>query len=301
MIVTRLIGGLGNQLFQYAYGLCLAEQSQLPLYLDDSAFKTYTLHALDIDRFAVTAERLPDGLRSRVPGRYRGASRLRDWLDQKTGRSLTLRREKPFGYQTRYLAPKADLYLDGYWQSERFFPGVEQRLREEFRPVESLSDESLRIADDMQRTEGVAVHVRRGDYVTDPEAARVFRTVGADYYRACLQDLAAAVSGLQVFLFSNDIPWCLENLDVGLPFTPVVHNDATTAWEDLMLMGQCRHAVIANSSFSWWGAWLGAQHADRRVYHPDPWFNPGTLDGSALGCESWISESDLKTPRREAA
>ncbi|MCA9229579.1 MAG: alpha-1,2-fucosyltransferase [Planctomycetales bacterium] len=300
MIITRLIGGLGNQLFQYAYGLYLANQAGQELMLDDSAYESYQLHALAIDRFAITAKRMPAECRRRIPGRYRGTTRTREAIEQFVGRfrstrsaPLTLRREKPFGYQEAYVKPGVNLYLDGYWQGERFFPGMRDRLRREFALRDPLSSESRAVGEKMSETESVAVHVRRGDYVTDPETQAIYRCLESEYYRACLADLRQRVAGLHVFLFSNDPAWCLANLDVGVPFTPVTHNGAATAHEDLFLMTQCRHAVIANSSFSWWGAYLANDRAERRVYYPQPWFNAGTQEGGAIGCHDWIGEQTI--------
>lgn len=301
MIVTRLIGGLGNQMFQYACGLYLATRTQQTLYLDVSAFDTYKLHDLAIDNLSISARRLPESERQRIPGRHRGVSRIREKLESLVGRSLELRREKPFGFREEYTVPGRDLYLDGYWQSEQFFPAMRKQLKDEFQPVKPLSSQTCRVADEIQKSHSVAVHVRRGDYVTDSEAKRIYRSLEADYYRTCLQDLRLHVEDARIFLFSNDVQWCLSNLDVGVPFTPVTHNGASTAFEDMYLMSRCQHAVTANSSFSWWGAFLGQEKTGRRVYYPDPWFNPGTLDGTALGCDEWISESDIITTAGRAA
>ncbi|WDQ18272.1 alpha-1,2-fucosyltransferase [Rhodopirellula sp. P2] len=299
MIVTRLIGGLGNQLFQYAFGHSLARRTYQTLLIDDSAFEEYRLHPLAIDHFNISASRLSDADRSRVPGKFRRTPVGRA-LDQFGRRivpgyvgALPVRREKPFGFRESMRTSERDLYLDGYWQSEKFFPGLRDSLREEFRLREQPSETTLRLSEQMNNENSVAIHVRRGDYVTSSKAKQIYRTLDADYYRSCLLDLAARETDLKLYLFSNDVPWCESNLDVGIPFTPVQHTDGQTAHEDLHLIAQCRHVVIANSTFSWWGAYLGRPHDSRRVYYPEPWFHPGTLDGSAMGCEDWISEASL--------
>ncbi|KLU01744.1 Alpha-1,2-fucosyltransferase [Rhodopirellula islandica] len=299
MIVTRLIGGLGNQLFQYAFGHSLARRTYQTLLIDDSAFEEYRLHPLAINHFSISASRLSDVDRSRVPGKFRRTPVGRAW-DQFGRRmvpgyvgALPVRREKPFGFRESLITPERDLYLDGYWQSEKFFPGLRESLREELRLRETPSETTQRLSEQMNTENSVAIHVRRGDYVTSTKAKQIYRTLDADYYRSCLLDLAARETDLKLYLFSNDVPWCESNLDVGIPFTPVQHTDGQTAHEDLHLIAQCRHVVIANSTFSWWGAYLGQSHASRRVYFPEPWFHPGTLDGSAMGCDDWISEASL--------
>jgi len=295
-------------MFQYAYGWHLAKQTEQECYLDVRGFDTYSLHALAIDHFAISAPRLPESQRERLPARYRGASRLREAagrlirpFQNAESASLKLRREKPFGFQTKHASAETNLYLDGYWQSEAFFPNMRSALRKEFTLAQPLSSQSTDMARQMAEENSVAVHVRRGDYVTNSETAKTFRSLDADYYRACLRDLQQYAANLKVFLFSNDIPWCLKNLEVGLPFIPVTHNDASTAHEDLYLISQCQHAVIANSSFSWWGAFLGEDQPGRKVYYPSPWFHPGTLDGSALGCNDWISEASLVSIKKSLA
>jgi len=307
MIVTRLIGGLGNQMFQYAFGLHLATQTKQSLYVDTSGFETYRLHALAINHFAISASQLPKSHRRRLPGRYRGTSRIREITDNLWGliqpetASLKLRREKPFGYQPHYTSPTTNLYLDGYWQGEDFFPKMRAKLREEFTLAQPLTPRSRDVAAQIVQQESIAVHVRRGDYVTNDKTKKIYRNLDADYYRKCLTDIQQHIENPKVFLFSNDIDWCLKNLDVGLPVTPVTHNNAATAYEDLCLISQCRHAVIANSTFSWWGAFLARESAARRVYYPDPWFHPETLNGSALGCSDWIAERSLPQPSGKQA
>ncbi|MFG0288061.1 MAG: alpha-1,2-fucosyltransferase [Rhodopirellula sp. JB044] len=216
-------------------------------------------------------------------------------------RPLRLRREKPFGFAPEYLTPASDLYLDGYWQSEEFFPGMRDELKREFSLATTLSDSSRRVLDQIQTQKAVAMHVRRGDYVTNPETNRIYRCLDASYYRRCLTDLRNRFTDLTVFLFSNDVQWCLDELDVGIEFIPVTHNDASTAYEDMYLMSQCDHSIIANSSFSWWAAYLGGTGAERRVYYPDPWFNHGTLNGAHLGCRDWIGENALATGQMRSA
>lgn len=300
MIVTRLIGGLGNQMFQYAYGAYLAKQAGQTHYIDVSAFDDYQLREMTLDRFSIQAQRLPETMRHRVPARYRGANKLFCYGQSALARAFPrdsgcfpLRREKPFGFQSKWLRPQRNLYTEGYWQGESFFPGMRDDLLDEFQLAVPISEASTATAQEMADSQSVALHVRRGDYVSVAANQKIFRTLEPEYYRRCLEDLRQHVANPRIFLFSNDIPWCMANLDVGIPFTPVTHNDASTCHEDLYLISQCRHAVIANSSFSWWGAYLAAETSTRRVYYPSPWFHPGTLDGTSIPCRNWIGENQL--------
>ncbi len=308
MIVTRIIGGLGNQLFQYAYGSYLANKANTDHFIDLRAFADYDVHPLAIDRFTIKAKQFTPEMCDRLPAKYRQGPRWRNTIRQfaRTAmpgavKPLSRRSQRPFGFDTRYMQPDNDLYVDGYWQSESFFPGMRSQLRRELTLRSPLSQASQRVADQMQSVASVALHVRRGDYVSNPANRNIFRCLEADYYRRCLEDLCQHVANTRVYLFSNDIPWCIEHLNVGIPMTPVAHNDVTTAHEDMFLMSRCQHAIIANSSFSWWAAYLACENRNRRVYYPQPWFCPGSLDGSAIGCDDWIGEQQLGTQASRAA
>lgn len=296
MIVTRLIGGLGNQMFQYAYGLWLARRSGVPLFFDATGFDDYGLRTLGIEQFQISGQRLPESDLDRRPARYRNTSRWQSTLEKilptREGK-LKLRREKPFGFHSKYLGDGSDLYVDGYWQSENFFPEFREILRQEFRLSQPLNPESTRFAREMKNTNSVAVHVRRGDYISQSENQKIYRQLTPAYYRKCINDLRQHVDHPKVFLFSDDIEWSMRNLDLGIPVTPVTCTRSRSPHEDMHLIGQCQHAILANSTFSWWGAFLANPSPERRIYYPDPWFLAGSHDGFSIGCQNWISEKRL--------
>ena len=293
MIVTRIDGGLGNQMFQYAYGLYLATKHQTELALDLSSFRTGPQHGYMLDRFQITGTPLRADQAQWLPHRYRDSAvelktswlrnRLSDWLNPSV---LHRVKERPFGFDRKYLAARDQSYLVGYWQSEKFFPGLRGELLKQFVPVSMISEPSQRIIERMQSTASIALHIRRGDYISNPATADLYEQLSIDYYRSSLERFAAQHREVQVFVFSNDLAWCRKHLELPFPTHFVDHTRQSTAYEDLVMMSHAMCNVIANSTFSWWAAYLN-HRPDRMTFAPERWFRPGTLDGTHLPCPAW--------------
>ncbi len=297
MIVARLEGGLGNQLFQYAFGTQLAYQHNTELVLDVSSYASKPAHGYMLDRFFIRARELQSDERKRIPGRYGEGKRSLLQAFVFAGKELTRVRERPFGFAERYMSAPDNSYLVGYWQSERFFRDVTTNVREQFRHAVSMSLETLRIRDRMLNSSSIAIHLRRGDYITTkPMAAR---NLSLDYYRECVISQLERRPESEVYVFSNDIPWCSENLDIPCPVHFVEHTNNATANEDLCLMSAAECLVVANSTFSWWGAYL-AERQDRTVFAPKSWYHPNTLDDSNINRQDWILVGDPGMKRQAA-
>jgi hypothetical protein len=169
--------------------------------------------------------------------------------------------------------------LYGYFQSERYFVDIADKLRDYFQPCDGFGPQAQAMADAIARSDmAVSVHIRRGDYVKSAKTARVHGTLGTNYYRKALHVLQGAVaSPITVFVFSDD-PADAEGV---LDFVPRDHfvqvrGNPDRPWEDMALMARCRHHIIANSSFSWWGAWLNPA-ADKMIIAPREWLTPAKL------------------------
>lgn len=289
MIVARIDGGLGNQFFQVAFGMQLAQRHGTELVLDLSAYANKPAHGYLLDRFQVTARPLHSNEMRRVPRRYRSPdAKGPAWF---TFDGLKRVREKPFGFAQKYRDAPDDSYLVGYWQSERFFSDVVAQVRQQFRLREPLSATSERLREKMLATPSLALHVRRGDYVSNARAAAIYRNLSLEYYRQSVLTRLAERTAVEVYLFSNDIPWCRQHLALPCPVHFVEHTTSATAHEDLALMSAAESFVIANSTFSWWGAWL-SQRTSCHVIAPRHWFHPGTLDDRYLACDGWQTMSD---------
>jgi hypothetical protein len=272
VLVSRLSGGLGNQLFQYAAARGIADSiGALPLIdvtlLSDPAQpRPFALAPFALGVAAVTRSAIPKRQSRMVDVELPpDASAL---LNART-LQLPIRRERGYRYDPEVARP-GDMYLEGFWQSPRYFGAIADAIRAAVGWPQGLADERLQARRrDMQACESVAVHVRRGDYLVEPHHS--FHGVcEKPYYAAAMDALRARRAGARFFLFSDDPRWCSENLQAD--DIEIVSGADTPAHHDLWLMSSCRHHVIANSTLGWWGAWL-AQHPDQVVAAPVPWYS----------------------------
>lgn len=269
-VIVRLEGGLGNQLFQYAAGRSLALTTGQELLLDTSAYREDPLRVYQLDHFAIAARPLGAG---DVPLLKLRRSRLRRLLPRRC--RVEIVREAfparvPIWPEPEAASDRGTPYLVGYWQSERYFAAVADTIRREVRVNAAPEGRNAELLDDIAAGDAVAIHVRRGDYVSNPAATAYHGLCGLEYYEAAIRRIAESVPRPHCFVFSDDLDWVRTNLDTGHPTTFVGHN-ADAPWEDLRLMAACRHFIVANSSFSWWGAWLGAWPG-KQVIAPARWF-----------------------------
>ncbi|MEI6760577.1 MAG: alpha-1,2-fucosyltransferase [Betaproteobacteria bacterium] len=274
MICVRLNGGLGNQLFQYAAGRALALRHGCELLLDASRLQAGDRHVtprtFELDHFrhrervATAAETRRLAWLHRVPAVSHWVSPWRTYV------------ERGLGYNAGFAELPDQTYLVGYWQSPRYFASVAGQIAAELSAARPLSPASEAVAEAISQGPSVALHVRRGDYVSLVSAASLHGALGLPYYEAALQRVREQVEGARYFVFSDDIAWCREHLPLrDAEAVYVGHNTGTNAWQDIFLMASCRHHIIANSSFSWWGAWLADQRhgaSGHAVIAPARWF-----------------------------
>jgi hypothetical protein len=290
MVIVRLCGGLGNQMFQYALGRTIALRRKVPLKFDLTWFTQFGVRNYKLDRLRIVAdgEATPEEI-AHVEGDDRGGlSRWLFWLVQ--ARLPYYRRAKIEERCTTFdpyvlHAPK-NVYLGGYWPCERYFAHIRELLLQEFEPVEPPDPVSREMAQVMEQNESVSLHVRRGDYVTDPQFHRRHGLCPLDYYHQAIARLTSTVRRPEFFVFSDDIPWVREHLVMDWPVTYVTHNGEARDYEDMRLMSRCKHHIIANSTFSWWGAWL-CRHPGKMVLAPRRWLNDPTIDTRDRVPDSW--------------
>jgi len=289
MVIARLIGGLGNQLFQYALGRTLAVSRSTTLKLDITDYETYKVQAYALCHFNVIESFATlDEIR-----RLRGGGWMAKQLSRRLHRLIPFRKdsyilEQGFAFDPEVLRSADDVYLEGYWQSERYFTSIEGLLRREFTIRRSLSGRDQEMAARIAGCNAVSLHVRRGDYVSNPDSGRAHGLCGMDYYQTAVRRIAEVSPQPHLFVFSDEPEWAARNLLLDHPMTIVTGNDTRHDYEDLHLMNLCRHHVIANSSFSWWGAWLDA-NPDKIVIAPARWFVSGKFDTRDLFPPSWIT------------
>lgn len=284
MIVTRLLGGLGNQMFQYASAYAVAKHNNTDLAIDASWFvlsnSVVTPFKYELGCFTIRYELIEHD--SYVPVdtiRYGLRSRLgigkRQLLDYK---------EKGLPFEPNVFKAGPDLVMDGYWQSEQYFLNIQDDIRSEFTFKEIPSGQNKEFSDSILATNAVSVHVRRGDYANHAQTNSVHGLMGLDYYKKAIDSISKRVKNPHFFVFSDEPEWCQENLSIDQPHTYISGNKEGRY--DMQLMTLCKHHIIANSSFSWWGAWLNP-NKDKIIIAPKKWFNDTALNAKDLVPGSW--------------
>lgn len=274
MIIANLTIGIGNQLFQYATGLALARTSNHDFSYDALSGVGCGAEWEELPRYFNITHKSIQLSDLRIKSKFfyltsLGPKVLRrcNWLNTP---SNLIYRERDFKYDSALMQRQCSTYLLGYWQSPRYFEVIEDEIRSEFRFKRPLSAIGQMIANKITATQSVSLHVRRGDYLAS-RASSVHGTCTVDYYKRSLDQLSSRVGSLEVFVFSDDIQWAKQNLRFPYSMNFVQHTTMKTADEDMHLMSLCCHNIIANSTFSWWGAWLNT-NPGKTVIAPLKWF-----------------------------
>ena len=283
MIISKIFGGMGNQMFQYAAGRCLAHLNKTQFKLDvtdfdDCNLRNFDLQSLHADcRFASKTEII-----NLLPSH--NFEKALQYLFPK--RKRTYYREKHFHFDESMLEFGKNVYIKGYFQSEKYFFPVREILRKEFTFKEEIIKKVKGVFDRAGSQNRVSVHVRRGDMKNDPVMAERHGVMPLAYYQKSIEIIRSKISTPQFYFFSDDIYWAKENFN-NIDATFVSGEISKTHFEDLYLMSQCGHNIIANSSFSWWGAWLN-NNSNKIVIAPNKWFNSGPQDTQDLIPSTWI-------------
>jgi hypothetical protein len=290
MVISQILGGLGNQMFQYAAGRSLSLSVGHPLLLDLSGFDHYSLHhGFELARvfaapvLAASTDEVREVLGWRAS---KFALKLLKRMDLTVLRGKSLAIEPHFNYWTGFRELDFPCYLMGYWQSEKYFADIEAILRKDFSFKVPLTGQNIEISSRMQDCQSVSLHVRRGDYVTHAATSKVLNVCSLEYYRKAITHIADHVTSPKFFVFSDDLPWVKNNLKATFQIEYVDGNQGPQSYIDMQLMSHCKHHVIANSSFSWWGAWLNPS-PKKVVIAPRQWFCNG-LNDSDLVPQQWV-------------
>jgi hypothetical protein len=291
MIIIQLQGGLGNQMFQYAFARILAKKNDAVVQLDENFFSTtpkeqeFTLRQFELGIFENTnlqASSLEISKLKRLSFFYKLIRKLGFYKSK-------IYSEPSFDFHLEALSIKAPVYIKGYFQSYKYFENQEDLIREIFSfPIESLSGRNRVLLSKLQSETTISVHIRRGDYVTNKKTQQFHGNCSLEYYSNAIALLASKNKIFTLVFFSDDSEWVKEQFE-NLPFSKIFvdHNNNENSWIDMLLMSSCSHNIIANSSFSWWAAWLN-KHSKKTVIAPKNWYANSEKNTNDLIPPQWI-------------
>jgi hypothetical protein len=293
MIVVELKGGLGNQMFQYAFASILANKNKAKVVIEGVTFEKvektpgYTPRKFELAIFGnhydwVSASELYS---------FNHLSIL-DKVKKKLGLNYPkIYNESSFGFQKSALLLKSPVYVKGYFQSYKYLLGYEDFIRQLFSfPIQALDEINIELLKKIRSSNTIAIHIRRGDYVNDKLTADYHGSCSIDYYLEAIKLLVAGTTNIALVFFSDDSDWVKEQFK-DLPYSKIFvdHNKGTHSWKDMFLMSCCKHNIIANSSFSWWGAWLNI-NPEKKVIAPKNWYKTKDIDTQTLLPKEWIKK-----------
>lgn len=282
MLIIQLTGGLGNQLFQYAAARAHMLRLDTELYLDKTHFlptptgkknlRQYELHHFNvIERFRKPAFHWVKKY-FRVKNMYVAAKTFR---------------ETHVHIHPEFFEISGDTYIEGCFQSEKYFKQYENVIRKELSFKTKATGKNAELLEKIKTVNAVSLHVRRGDYVSNSETLKVHGVCGLDYYERAVKHIESVIDNPHFFLFSDEPEWVQQNLTLNHPYEIINHNKGESSFEDIRLMSACNHHIIANSSFSWWGAWLNPSE-NKIVIAPERWFADKQHNSNDIIPEKWL-------------
>lgn len=295
MIIVKLQGGLGNQMFQYALGRHLALRHQTKLKLDTSFLldrtprENFVYRDYDLDIFQLQVEfATPEEVAMFVPQPIYGRiNKLRRCFFGPHPRGQYVVDSLSTDVEAVFRLPD-NVYLDGYWQDEGYFRGIRHIIERDFALRPNLLDQCARVLlRNIEDCVSVCINIRRCDFVNNPVMSQTHGFVGLDYIDNAVRAISEYVSAPHFFVFSDDMEWCLANLRLDYPTTFVGHEYAQPKFGPYFeLMRACKHFIIPNSTFGWWAAWL-SDSPDKLVVAPNRWYAMQELSNVTPALPQW--------------
>lgn len=274
MIIVRIRGGLGNQLFQYAAGYALAERLGQPLVVDVSFFSKQSLRNYRISKMMIEYDSFIDDFQLPLSVRILKNKYVNKFLRKVgceslyIGNSYTYILERDYSDITSALfdVQSKDIYLDGYFQAEVYFASIKAKIYKQYIPLYEKSDAVNKILSQIEGCNAIAVHVRRGDFIEEKKKRSIYHyLLDENYYIRALKYIQDLVRNPVLFWFSDDIDWVKKNFGIKENFRFVSFKSENRDIDDMYLMSKCKHIIAANSTFSWWGAYLNTNENAIRV------------------------------------
>lgn len=270
MVVVQIIGGLGNQLFQYAFKMAYDSVNNEKCLIDNTAYKDYLTFAYQLDLFHIEncvagpaqiqqSKHAHWAIKYKFPFRFIKKCRYR-----------TVKEKIENIYEPELLHRSGDVYFSGYFQTPQYFEHIRDDILRTFKLKKRLNKANSDMLQKIKKSgNAVSVHIRRGDYL---KFSDIYGCVTDKYYDNAMKYIADHIKKPKFFVFSDDIQWCRDNIPKCYDVVFVDINDGAHGYFDMELMKNCKHNIIANSSFSWWGAWLN-ENPNKIVIAPKQWFN----------------------------
>ena len=292
MFLVKLMGGLGNQMFQYAFGRALSLKHNIPLALDLSSLgqktgvdtpRNYELDIFNIEAQIATLKEIDKFSiihnNKILKSIHNSFSFILPFFQVK---------EKQFCYNELKNDIHRNTMFVGYWQTEKYFENIKDIIKKDFQFKEPLEGLNAELATKIKVSNSVGMHIRRGDFISNPVTNKYHGTCNSGYYKNAISYLSQKISGnMKLFIFSDEPGWVKNNLQFNYETIYIENNNGAKSYEDLRLMILCKHNIIANSSFSWWAAYLNS-NVDKVVVAPSQWFNNKTIDTHDLIPDGWI-------------
>jgi hypothetical protein len=285
MIVVKLNGGLGNQMFQYAVGRVLSIHNQTALFLDlselkiENVNKTYRNYSLN--HFKIQAQPASNNYKI-------APENPTNWMRHFSFKQvLKPVMEKNLSFDPLLFSAGDNVYLDGYWQSPCYFEKHENAIRSDFTFTTPLPKSAATILERIKTSHAVSIHIRRGDYVSNPETNAYHGVCDLSYYKKSIALIQEKIAAPVFFIFTDDPQWVSNNFKLNDSFILVSQPGIFSQVDDLHLMSLCKDAIIANSSYSWWGAWL-INRENKIIVAPEKWFQNEAINTSEICPPSWF-------------
>lgn len=292
MIISELCGGLGNQMFQYAFSraisLKLGEKlkvvyTTLPGQTIHNGFELPRVFSMDIDLATFSEIRKSLNL-FYTSALFRKIISNEKYYLLKHNSFIT---ERDFELLCKSEKLHSGLFFSGYWQSEKYFLEFQDVIRKDFTFTYCNDAKTLGYLEKIKKGQSLSIHIRRGDYITNSKAANTHGVCSVEYYKKAYYMMRERFPDINVFIFSDDIDWVLSTFKPIIPNMTVVENTGINSFKDMFLMSNCQHHIIANSSFSWWGAWLNPS-LDKIIISPKNWFLSVDKNENDLIPSNWL-------------
>lgn len=281
-ILIRLQGRMANQMFEWALGKAIKKQTGIqPIFDDSEETQKLSVFNLDFKKYAIKKPLRYKLFRKTIPFRN-----IRNKLTKIKIKLPKLVENPYFKYDEKYINVQAPIYLDGFFQSYKYLENIREELLQDFSLKKPLNKKNKEILEQIKNTESVSLHYRRTDYLK----SRVANVMGActdEYYQNAVKTISEKINKpLTLFIFSDDPKWVKENVKFDHKTIVVDINSGRQGYFDMELMKNCKHNIIANSSFSWWAAWLN-ENPNKIVVAPKVWMKNIESDYDLMPPE-WI-------------